>query len=39
MQKVKIDDSAVVGLGSVVTKDVESGNIVAGVPAKVIRRG
>lgn len=39
MQKVKIDDSAVVGLGSVVTKNVESGNTVAGVPAKVIRRG
>ncbi len=39
MQKVTIDDFAVVGLGSVVTKNVETGNTVAGVPAKVIRRG
>lgn len=39
MQKVKIDDYALVGLGTVVTKNVEKHNTVAGVPAKVIRRG
>ena len=39
MQKVKIEDSAIVGLGSVVTKNVETGNTVAGVPARVVRRG
>ncbi|EPI3548281.1 UDP-3-O-(3-hydroxymyristoyl)glucosamine N-acyltransferase [Vibrio vulnificus] len=39
MQKVSIGDSAVVGLGSVVTKNVEAGNTVAGAPAKVIKRG
>ncbi|QLJ07983.1 UDP-3-O-(3-hydroxymyristoyl)glucosamine N-acyltransferase [Pseudoalteromonas sp. JSTW] len=38
MQKITIGDFAVVGLGSVVTKNVESGHTVAGVPAKVIRR-
>ena len=38
LQKIKIGDSAVVGLGSVVTKNVDSGHIVAGIPAKVIRR-
>ncbi|KPM84278.1 UDP-3-O-(3-hydroxymyristoyl)glucosamine N-acyltransferase [Pseudoalteromonas lipolytica] len=38
MQKITIGDFAVVGLGSVVTKNVETGHTVAGVPAKVIRR-
>lgn len=38
MQKITIGDFAVVGLGSVVTKNVEPGHTVAGVPAKVIRR-
>lgn len=36
---VKIGDGCVVGAGSVVTKDVPSGSIVAGNPAKVIRSG
>jgi len=35
---VKIGDGAVVGTGSVVTKDVDPYTIVAGVPAKPIRR-
>ncbi|OZT82165.1 hypothetical protein CIK04_28890 [Vibrio sp. 03_296] len=40
MQKVSIGDSAVVGLGSVVTKNVEAGNTVAvGHQAKLIKRG
>lgn len=39
MQKVKIDDYALVGLGTAVTKNVEKHNTVAGVPGKVIRRG
>ncbi|MFZ3017988.1 MAG: CatB-related O-acetyltransferase [Gallionella sp.] len=34
---VRIGDGAVVGAGAVVTKDVEAFQIVAGVPAKVIR--
>lgn len=38
MQKITIGSFAVVGLGSVVTKDVEVSHTVAGVPAKVIRR-
>jgi len=36
-QGVKIGDFAVIGAGSVVTKDVPSGMIAAGVPAKIIR--
>lgn len=32
---VKIDDLSVVAAGSVVTEDVQSGNLVAGVPARV----
>lgn len=39
MQKITVGDSAIVGLGSVVTKSVESCHTVAGVPAKIIRRG
>jgi acetyltransferase-like isoleucine patch superfamily enzyme len=35
---VTIGDDAVVGAGSVVTRDVEARTVVAGVPAKVIRR-
>ena len=38
LQGVKIGDGAVVGAGSVVTKDVEPYTIVAGNPAKVIRK-
>jgi UDP-3-O-[3-hydroxymyristoyl] glucosamine N-acyltransferase len=33
-QKLTVDDGALVGLGSVVVKDVEKNTIVAGVPAK-----
>jgi acetyltransferase-like isoleucine patch superfamily enzyme len=35
---VKIEKGSIVGAGAVVTKDVESYTIVAGVPAKVLRR-
>lgn len=38
LRDVKIGDGAVVAAGSVVTKDVEPYTIVAGVPAKVIKR-
>lgn len=38
MQGVTIGHGAVVGAGAVVTKDVEAYSIVAGVPAKVLRR-
>ena len=34
---VEIGEGAIVGAGSVVTKDVEAGTIVAGNPAKVVR--
>lgn len=36
-QKVKIGDGAIVGLGSVVIKDVQSNTVVAGNPAKILR--
>lgn len=36
---VRIGDSCIIGAGSVVTKDVASGTIVAGNPAKVIKSG
>jgi acetyltransferase-like isoleucine patch superfamily enzyme len=36
---VTIGDGAIIGAGSVVTKDVPAGVIVAGNPAKVIRKG
>ena len=35
---VKIGDGSIIGAGSVVTKDVESYSVVAGNPAKVIKR-
>ncbi len=38
LQGVKIGRGAVVAAGSVVTKDVESGAIVAGIPARKIGR-
>lgn len=34
---VTIDDNCVIGAGSIVTKDVKAGSIVAGNPAKIIR--
>lgn len=37
-QGVRIGDGAVVGMGSVVTKDVEPYSIVAGCPAKIIKK-
>lgn len=36
--KVKLENYVTVGAGSVVTKDVEERTIVAGNPAKIIRR-
>jgi UDP-3-O-[3-hydroxymyristoyl] glucosamine N-acyltransferase len=37
-QKANVGENSVVGLGAVVTKDVEAGSVVAGNPAKVLRR-
>jgi UDP-3-O-[3-hydroxymyristoyl] glucosamine N-acyltransferase len=37
MQKISVGDDALIGLGAVVTKSVQSKTIVAGNPAKVIR--
>ncbi len=39
MPGVRIGDNCIVGSGAVVTKDVPSGSIVAGNPAKIIRSG
>jgi acetyltransferase-like isoleucine patch superfamily enzyme len=39
MPGVRIGDGSIVGAGSVVTKDVPSGVIVAGNPAKIIKAG
>ena len=38
LAKVTIGESAIVGAGSVVTKDVPPGTIVAGNPAKILRK-
>ena len=38
LAKVTIGEGAIVGAGSVVTKDVRSGTIVAGNPAKILRK-
>ena len=37
-QKLTIEDDSLVGMGSVVVKDVQKDDIVAGVPAKSIKR-
>lgn len=39
MQKILIGDNALVGVGSVVTKNVKPNYVVAGNPAKVIKKG
>lgn len=39
MPGVHIGDDCIVGAGAVVTKDVPSGSIVAGNPARIVRRG
>ena len=39
MPGVRVGDECIVGSGAVVTKDVPSGSIVAGNPAKIIRSG
>jgi len=33
---IKIGDNVIVGAGSVVTRDIPSGKVVAGVPARII---
>ncbi|WP_414054793.1 CatB-related O-acetyltransferase [Macrococcus equi] len=38
MDGVKIGDGAIIGAGSIVTKDVEPFSIVAGIPAKMIKK-
>ena len=38
MQKIRIGHNSLVGVGSVVLKDVEAGSVVAGNPAKVVRQ-
>lgn len=39
LKGVTVGDSATIAAGSVVTSDVPAGSVVAGVPARVIRRG
>ena len=39
MPGVRLGDECIVGSGAVVTKDVPSGSVVAGNPAKIIRSG
>ena len=38
IQKVKIEDDSIIGMGSVVLKNVNKGEVVAGVPSKLIRK-
>ncbi|HGH6027424.1 TPA: DapH/DapD/GlmU-related protein [Vibrio mimicus] len=38
-QKIVIGDNALIGVGSVVMKDVQANHVVAGNPAKIIKRG
>jgi len=38
-EKVSVDDDVTIGLGAVVVKNVEKGTIVAGVPARPLKRG
>lgn len=38
MPGVTVGDNVVVGAGSVVTKDIPSGTVAAGVPCKIIRK-
>jgi len=38
MQKIRIGDNCLIGIGSVVLKDVPSGAVLAGNPAKILRR-
>ena len=38
MEKIKIDNNSLVGIGSVVTKDVVANSVVAGSPARLLRK-
>ena len=37
MQGVTIGDNVIIGLGSIVTKDIESNSVVCGIPARKIK--
>ena len=39
MQKISIVENAIVGMGTVVTKSVDAKSVVAGNPAKYIKKG